>query len=230
MYSGYDQNTPAAELRGRIVKFREDEGFGYVRGEDGTEYFFRVENMDYNVTYQKDIQLINLRDDKAYNIYFYVEPLWKDGQIDLEEGCECRFSLDGEEYYHSTITGDGSFDMTNEVKDCGYYAPGESHTLTCTIIWNDLDVLHDVNNGHRLIDKDGEHVLVGPDGSGHVEGEVEFKWIFYAAVDENYAPPNTGILAVNGKFWLICMALAGVAVLVMAALLTAKLKKEKHRA
>ena len=55
-------------------------------------------------------------------------------------------------------------------------------TLRCEIIWNDLDVLKNVDNGHRLVDKDGEHVLVGPDGEGHVEGEIEFKWVFYAQV------------------------------------------------
>ncbi len=201
---------------------------GNVVSSDTGEYFFRVEDMDYGVTYQKDVQLMNLRDDKAYNIYFYVEPLWKDGQIDLEEGCECKFFLDGEEFYSGTVTGNGNFDLTEEVKDCGYYAPGESHTLTCTVIWDKLDVLHGVSNGHRLIDKDGQHVLVGPDSSGHVEGQIEFKWIFYAAVDESYVPPKTGILSADGKFWLMCMAGAGGLVLLLAVLLLMKRKKGKQ--
>ena len=35
------------------------------------------------------------------------------------------------------------------------------------------------------MDKDGTHVLVGPDEEGHVEGEIEFKWIFYAQIDDD---------------------------------------------
>ena len=95
---------------------------GNVVSSDTGEYFFRVEDMDYGVTYQKDVQLMNLRDDKAYNIYFYVEPLWKDGQIDLEEGCECKFFLDGEEFYSGTVTGNGNFDLTRQgrpARSCG---------------------------------------------------------------------------------------------------------------
>ena len=149
------------------------------------EYFFRVENMQYGETYTKSVQLMNLREDYAYHIYFNVEPLYKKGSIDLENGCECTFWLDGNEFYKGTVTGQGSIDLTNEVYDCGLYYPGDSHVLKCAVVWNDLAVLDDVhvNNGHRLVDKDGVHVLEGPDESGHVEGEIEFKWIFYARVN-----------------------------------------------
>ena len=128
---------------------------------------------------------MNLRDDKSYHIYFYVEPLWKDGEIDLEKGCDCTFWLDGIEVYRGKVTGepyDGYMDLTQEVLDCGNFAPGDSHVLKCSVIWNDLDVLVGVDNGHRLVDIDGEHVLVGSEESGYVEGEIEFKWIFYAQV------------------------------------------------
>ena len=149
------------------------------------EYFFRVENMQYGTNYTKSVQLMNLREDYAYHIYFYVEPLYKKGSIDLEKGCECVFQLDGKEFYRGTVTGDGTFDLTQEYYDCGLYYPGDSHVLSCSVVWNDLAVLDDVhvNNGHRLVDKDGTHVLVGPDDSGHVEGEIEFKWIFFAKVN-----------------------------------------------
>jgi hypothetical protein len=149
------------------------------------EYFFRVENMKYAEVYTKSVQLMNLREDYAYHIYFYVEPLYKKGSIDLEKGCECVFRLDGNEFYRGTVTGDGTFDLTQEYYDCGLYYPGDSHVLSCSVVWNDLAVLDDVhvNNGHRLVDKDGTHVLVGPDDSGHVEGEIEFKWIFFAKVN-----------------------------------------------
>ena len=42
------------------------------------------------------------------------------------------------------------------------------------------NVLRNVDNGRRLVDTDGVHVLVGPSGSGYAEGEIEFKWIFCA--------------------------------------------------
>lgn len=149
------------------------------------EYFFRVENMKYGETYTKSVQLMNLREDYAYHIYFNVEPLYKKGSIDLEKGCECTFWLDGNEFYKGTVTGQGNIDLTQEIYDCGLYYPGDSHVLKCAVVWNDLAVLDDVhvNNGHRLVDKDGVHVLEGPDESGHVEGEIEFKWIFYARVN-----------------------------------------------
>ncbi len=191
------------------------------------EYFFHVENMEYGETYSKNVQLMNLRDDKAYNIYFFVEPLWKAGEIDLEKGCECTFFLDGQEFYRGTVTGDGNIDLTEQVWDCGYYEPGDSHVLRCEVIWNDLDVINNVDNGHRLVDKDGEHVLTGPSGSGYSEGEIEFKWIFYAAVNENYDPPKTGLFITNNKIWMT--AIAVLAVLTGGMLLLVFFKKREKQ-
>lgn len=158
----------------------DDEGKA-VNSETG-EYFFRVEGMEFGETYTKNIQLMNLREDKSYHIYFYVEPLFKAGEIDLEKGCECRFYLDGAEVYKGDVNGNGSIDLTKQHFDCGFYAPGESHTLRCEVVWNDIDVLKNVNKGWRLVDKDGVHVLVADENDAHVEGEIEFKWIFYAQV------------------------------------------------
>ena len=149
------------------------------------EYFFHVENMQYGQTYTKIVQLMNLREDVNYHIYFYVEPLYKNGEIDLEEGCECTFWLDENQIYKGTVTGKGNIDLTKQVLDCGLYFPGDSHQLKCSVIWNNLDVIKNSNNGHRLVDVNGEHVLVGPDDEGYAEGEIEFKWIFYASVFEN---------------------------------------------
>lgn len=199
-----------------------------VNSETG-EYFFHVEGMNYGETYTKDVQLMNLRDDKAYHIYFYVEPLFKNGEIDLEKGCECTFWLDGKEFYKGDVTGHGNIDLTQEVYDCGLYNPGDSHTLKCSVIWDDLDVLVGVDNGHRLIDIDGEHVLVGSQDSGYVEGEIEFKWIFYAAVDEDYDPPNTGLLGVNNKFWLIAIIVLVVLTGGMLLLIAVKQKQQKKK-
>lgn len=221
---------PDGAVKGLPERLTAMDSDGNVVSSDTGEYFFHVENMSYGETYTKDVQLMNLRDDKSYHIYFYVEPLWKDGEIDLEEGCDCTFWLDGTEVYRGKVTGepyDGYIDLTENVLDCGNYAPGDSHVLKCSVIWNDLDVLVGVDNGHRLVDIDGEHVLVGSDDEGYVEGEIEFKWIFYAAVDEDYDPPNTGLLSVNNKFWL--MMIAVLAVLTVGLLLLVMLKKKQQK-
>ena len=221
---------PDGAVKGLPERLTAMDSDGNVVSSDTGEYFFRVEDMSYGETYTKDVQLMNLRDDKSYHIYFYVEPLWKDGEIDLEEGCDCTFWLDGVEVYRGKVTGepyDGYIDLTQEVLDCGNYAPGDSHVLKCSVIWNDLDVLVGVDNGHRLVDIDGEHVLIGPDDEGYVEGEIEFKWIFYAAVDEDYDPPNTGLLGVNNKFWLVMIAV--LAVLTGGLMLLVLLKKKQQK-
>ena len=220
---------PEGAVKGLPEKLTAMDSEGNVVSSDTGEYFFRVEDMDYGVTYTKDVQLMNLRDDKSYHIYFYIEPLWKDGEIDLEEGCDCTFWLDGQEVYQGKVTGEpyGDYiDLSEEVLDCGNYAPGDSHTLRCAVTWNDLDVLVGVDNGHRLVDIDGEHVLVGTDDSGYVEGQIEFKWIFYAAVDEDYTPPNTGLLGADNTFWVICIAV--LCVLSIGMMLLIFLKKKKN--
>ena len=197
---------PDGAVKGLPEKLTAMDSDGNTVSSSTGEYFFRVENMNYGETYTKDVQLMNLRDDKAYHIYFYVEPLYKDGEIDLEKGCECTFRLDGQEFYRGTVSGDGNIDLTQQVYDCGLYSPGDSHTLSCSVIWNDLDVLVGKDNGHRLVDINGEHVLVGTGSSGYVEGEIEFKWIFYAAVDEDYVPPKTGLFTVGSSVWLTAIA------------------------
>ncbi|MDD6345498.1 MAG: hypothetical protein PUA51_04685, partial [Oscillospiraceae bacterium] len=145
-------------------------------------------------------------------------------------GCECTFWLDGEEVYKGKVTGEpdeGYINLQEKVLDCGFYQPGDFHTLKCSVVWNDLDVLVGVDNGHRLVDIDGEHVLVGSDDEGYVEGEIEFKWIFYAAVDEDYKPPDTGLLNVSNSFWLICCAVILLFIVIMLILLHRKKKEKK---
>ncbi len=219
------------------------------------EYFFHVEDMEYGETYTKNIQLINLRDDASYHMYFYVEPLFKDGLIDLENWCECRFYLDDEEIYKGNVSGNGSRDLAAQHFDCGSYAPGESHTLRCEIIWNEFDVDIDVDNGWRLYDTDGEHIIIDSDGNAHIEGEVEFKWVFYAQTDpdesapdsrgddsddssrkddgsssskgDDYFPPDTGGLLKDGKIWLASMGVLSLMIAVMLILIKNQNKDRK---
>jgi len=222
---------PEGAVKGLPEKLTAMDSDGNVVSSDTGEYFFRVEDMDYGVTYTKDVQLMNLRDDKSYHIYFYIEPLWKNGEIDLEEGCDCTFWLDGREVYRGKVTGepyDGYIDLSKEVLDCGNYDPGESHTLRCAVVWNDLDVLVGVDHGHRLVDIDGEHVLVGTQDTGYVEGQIEFKWIFYAAVNEDYAAPETGLLGAGNAFWAACIGAAGVLTGGMILLILFKKKEKKQ--
>ena len=217
----------------------DDEG-NAVNSETG-EYFFHVENMVFGETYTKNIQLINLREDASYRIYFRVEPLYKSGEIDLEDGCECRFYLDSKEFYKGTVNGDGNIDLTANAFDCGFYAPGQSHTIRAEVVWNSFNPQKSVNNGWRLVDQNGIHILIDPEGNAHTEGEIEFKWIFYAQIAEKPATkdevpdgndgggyaPQTGLLLQNGTYWLIGVGVAVVAVMVLLVLIIRSKKKDK---
>lgn len=219
---------PNGAVKGLPEKLTAMDSDGNLVNSDTGEYFFHVEGMQFGETYTKDVQLMNLRDDKAYHIYFYVEPLFKSGDIDLEKGCECTFWLDGQEFYNGTVTGDGNLDLTKQAYDCGLYNPGNSHTLKCSVIWNDPNVISSIDNGHRLIDINGEHILVGSQDKGYIEGEIEFKWIFYAAVDENYDPPKTGLFLTSNTFWMTAIAVLAVLTGGMILLVFFK-KREKNK-
>ena len=211
------------------------------------EFFFHVEDMKLGEVYTKNVQIMNLREDKSYRIYFCVEPLFKNGEIDLEAGCSCRFLMDGEEFFTGTVNGEGNIDLT-QYYDCGVFTPGASHTLRCEISFNEMSVNRAIDNGWRLVDVDGVHVLRGPDGTGYAFGEIEFKWIFCAKVEEGtgpntdddeyhqphtesgdngFFPPYTGILLQNGRIWLLCMAF--VAVLILGLLVLIRKNKKGQR-
>ncbi len=71
--------------------------------------------------YSKDIQIMNLREDKAYHIFFYALPVDKSGEIDLEQECTTTITLEGEPLYQGLVTGDGNVDMTDTPLDLGLY-------------------------------------------------------------------------------------------------------------
>ena len=192
------------------------------------EYFFHVENMTFGETYTKKIQIMNLREDKAYHIYFYVEPIAKSGEIDLEKEVECTMTLGGAEVFRGNVNGIGNLDLTKEPLDLGLYQPGDTNTLTCSVVWNGLDGDVMIDEGARLVDKKGVTILRDKNGDRHVEGEITYRWIFYAAVNEDIDPPYTGLLAADGKFWLACIAGAAGFLLIAALLVLHKRRKERN--
>ena len=167
---------PEGAVKGLPEKLTAMDSSGKSVNSDTGEYFFLAEDMIFGEVYTKDVQLMNLCDDKAYNIYFYVEPKpeSKKGEIDLEKGCVCSFYLDGKQFYNGSITGVGNIDLTSEAHELGYYEPGDSHTLSCSIAWvNNPDDLF-IDEGHRLIDKTGEWILTPRNGDQQIDGEIEF--------------------------------------------------------
>ncbi|HNZ99173.1 hypothetical protein [Ruminococcus sp.] len=192
------------------------------------EYFFHVEDMTFGETYTKDVQLMNLREDKAYHIYFYVEPVSKNGEIDLEEEVECTMSLDGVQFFEGNVNGKGNIDLTEEIQDLGYYEPGDSHTLSCSVVRSGLDedMLH-IDEGSRIVTDKGITIVRDKNGDRHVEGEIIFKWIFYAAVDEEFEPPDTGFLSTKDRFWALSITGSAVLVAVMALLLLIKKRRKR---
>ena len=190
------------------------------------EYFFLVENMTPLETYTKTIQIMNLREDKAYHIYFYAEPVDKTGEIDLEAETTAVFSLNGEEIFTGSVTGlseDGSIDLSETAIDLGYYEPGDASVLTCSITWSGESVEQAIDYGSKLVDSDGVHVVRDADGDTYISGEVTFRWIFYAVVDEDYTPPNTGIFGMGEGIYILIVLI--IAILILCVLILLKSRK-----
>lgn len=222
---------PEGAVKGLPEKITAMDSAGRSVSSETGEYFFLAEDMTFGEVYTKEIQLMNLCDDKAYHIYFYVEPIprSKKGEIDLEENCVCSFYLDGVNFYQGSVTGAGNIDLTKEIQDLGYYEPGDAHKLSCSIAWVNESGDYFIDEGHKLVDKTGTWILTPRNGDDQISGEIEFKWIFCAAVDEDYEPPNTGLLAADGSFFLWCMAAVGVTILIVIVLLIRKKKgSRKH--
>jgi hypothetical protein len=217
---------PDGAVKGLPEKLTVMDSEGNSANSQSGEYFFHVENMVANETYSKNIQIINLREDKAYHIYFYAEPISKDGNIDLEEECEAVISLSGEEVYRGKVTGDGNVDLTSTPLDLGLYTPGESRVLNCQITWHSDENVN-IDYGEKLVDADGTHVIREGDSDYYGYGEVTFKWIFYAVVDETYVPPKTGILGSNSIVYAVIIAVCVVMVLTMLLLIAVKKRKSK---
>ena len=217
---------PKGAVKGLPEKLTAMDSEGKAVNSESGEYFFSVDDMVFGETYSKDVQLMNLRDDQAYNIYLHTEPISRSGDIDLEKGCVCKFYLDGKEVYSGDVNGKGNLDLTQEALDLGNYKPGDSHTLKCSVLWNDASSVDYSQSGKRVVSTNGTQVLKETKGSSY--GDIEFKWIFYAAVDEKFVPPHTGLLAVNGRTWLYCMAAVASMILLMLPLLLRQKRKKKH--
>jgi hypothetical protein len=197
------------------------------------EYFFGVEDMSPNTEYSKKIQIMNLRDDKAYHIYFYAQPISSEGEIDLEESCQAVFTLDGEEIFSGKVTGqsaDGSINLSETPIDLGEYEPGKSRTLNCTVTWDGTLPDGFVDNGSRIVDKNGTTIVREKSGKETVSGEVTFRWIFYAVVDEDYVPPNTGLFTTQNLPYLIIMGVALAVIIALLILIYRKKNSEKNSA
>lgn len=196
------------------------------------EYFFHVEEMKPYETYSKDIQIMNLREDKAYHIYFYAEPISKQGEIDLENDCTAVFTLDGGKVFEGKVTGesaDGGTDLSQEPIDLGLYEPGKSRSLNCKVTWNGTSAGDFIDYGHRVVSSDGTQTLREKSGDNYIYGEVTFRWIFYAAVDETYTPPNTGFLSQNSAVYAAVVAAAAVMIIIMLLLIRKKKKSKKAK-
>ncbi len=158
---------------------------------DSGDYFFVVENMQAGETYSKKIQLMNLREDASYKITFKAEPLTKKGEIDLENECVCEIFLDGKEIYSGKVTGEGTPDIRDNAMSLGTYQPGESHIMKVNVKWNGTSAGGFIDNGKRIVDKNGTSVVREKSGQNEISGEITFKWSFYAEVYDNSGEEST---------------------------------------
>lgn len=158
------------------------------------EYFFEVEGMQANEVYTKKIQIMNLREDAAYRIFFNAQRISTTGEINLEEECICTVYLDGAVIYKGKITGEGEPDIRETPLSLGYYHSGESRVMQVDIVWpNDVDHGNfEIDNGARIVDSKGTTIVREKTGKSHIEGETIFKWIFTAVTDLDPVPHPSG--------------------------------------
>ena len=182
--------------------------------------------MQPDTEYTKNIEIMNLREDKAYHIYFYAEPIGWSGDFNLEDGCTAVFTLDGEEVFTGSVSGlssDGTVNLADEPIDLGLYEPNDSATLSVSITWTGDTADYFKNYGTRLVSSDGVEILEAESGDNYIEGKVWFRWIFYAAVDEEYTPPNTGIFdSENIGYFAVIAILAILIIFILIAILIKK--------
>lgn len=188
------------------------------------EYFFTVDDMVPYEVYTKDIQIMNLRDDASYHIYFYVEPVSQEGDIDLQNDCTAVISLNGSQIYTGKVTGEGEPDLADASLDLGLYAPGDSGQMTCEITWDGPSADMFIDYGTKLVNTDGTTVIREGNGDNYIYGRVQFKWIFYAVVDTDAA--DTGMLATNEVVGYAIVFL--VVIVLVSFMLMLVLKKRKQ--
>lgn len=216
---------------------------GSTVSEDG-EYFFEVTNMQPYTDYTKDIQIINLRDDKTYHIYFYAEPVSHSGDIDLNSECKAVFTLNGQEVFSGDVNGnpdDGGEKLSDSPIDLGSYAPGESGKLTCTVTWQGEYADLVMNYGKKLVSKDGTVVLEEESGEHYIEGEVYFRWVFCAVVEDDAnssdstggltpssggKTPNTGVFSILGTVFVV---IAGVIMVISVTSKSSIFRRRKRK-
>lgn len=220
---------PEGTVAGLPEKLTVMDSDGNAVSSDTGEYFFSVENMIPNEAYSKDVQIMNLREDKAYHIYFYAEPLSRSGEIDLENDCTAIISLDGQQVYSGKVTGEGNINLTEIPIDLGLYEPGQSRKLNCTVTWNGESAESFIDYGKKIVDVNGTTVVKEGSGDGYIYGEVIFKWIFYAVVDEDYVPPKTGVFSEGTNVYAVILSAIVAMTVVMAVLILVKKRKNKNR-
>ncbi|MBQ3692804.1 MAG: hypothetical protein II931_05745 [Clostridia bacterium] len=159
---------------------------------DNGDYFFLVEDMEPNVTYTKNIQIMNLREDKSYRITFSAQPLSRSGEIDLENECECVISLDGSQIYSGKVTGEGTPDIRETPLDLGVYTPSRFRRMSVSVKWNGTSVGGFIDNGQRVVTNSGTEITRSMSGKTTIYGETEFKFIFRAEVtDSDVSEPTS---------------------------------------
>lgn len=148
------------------------------------EYFFEVENMKESEVYTKKIQIMNLREDASYRIFFNAHRVESSGEIDLENECKCSIYMDDVLVYSGKVTGEGTPDMRDDPLMLGLYHPGDSRVMTVSVSWVSKGYGGQIDNGARIVDHNGTSVIREKSGKDHVEGETIFRWIFTAIVED----------------------------------------------
>jgi hypothetical protein len=224
-----DTLLPEGAVAGLPEKLTITDNDGCAANSDTGAYYFVVDDMSMNEVYTKNISIMNLREDKAYHIYFYAEPISSSGEIELEEECDATFTYAGSTIYKGKVTGEGTPNLSEEPIDLGIFYPGQNRTLNCSIIWNGTSAGYDIDFGKRVIDSNGTTIVREPSGQTYIQGEVKFRWVFIAVLDEEYIPPKTGLFSSYKAIYIACIIAVALLILIMLLLILGK-KKKRNKA
>ncbi len=197
---------------------------------DRGDYYFEVEDMREGEVYTKKIQIMNLRDDAPFRIFFNAEPVSQSGEIDLANECSCEMFLDDEQIYKGKVTGEGEPDMREKPYDLGLYYSGKGRVLTVNVVWHyQGSGGGEIDNGHRIYDGNGVKIVREKSGQTHIEGEVKFKWKFFAVAEPDSSDPERSNPVDTGEtLSFIAVGVVAVAIIVMALMVVVRKKKKEQ--
>lgn len=129
-------------------------------------------------------------------------------------------------------------DLSKKPLDLGcYYAFGYGKKMfTCSIIWPGSSAGGHIDNGERVVDATGEHVVRDKTGKETIHGELLFRWVFYANIEQDpddttpgKSNVKTGIEATGMKIYIVILSGISVGIVLLLILINKKSRKDNKK-